>query len=60
MLLAMDTSGEKDSQLSKSIDITNDRNFIELNEIKDRMSLLEKELKQAKGNMSTYILLVAH
>lgn len=56
----MDTSGEKDSQLSKNIDITNDRNFIELNEIKDRMSLLEKELKQAKGNMNTYILLVAH
>lgn len=48
MLLAMDTSGEKESQLSKNIDITNDKNFIELNEIKDRMSLLEKELKQAK------------
>lgn len=59
MLLAMDTSGEKESQLSKNIDITNDKNFIELNEIKDRMSLLEKELKQAKGNMSIYILLVA-
>lgn len=58
MLLAMDTSREKDSQLPKNIDITSD-SFIELNEIKDRMSLLETELKQAKGNMSTYILLVA-
>lgn len=58
MLLAMDTSEEKDSQLSKNIDMTSD-SFIELNEIKDRMSLLEKELKQAKGNMNTCILLVA-
>ncbi|XP_017760441.1 PREDICTED: FK506-binding protein 15-like [Eufriesea mexicana] len=47
MLLAMNASEEKDSQSHKNINIATE-NSLQLNEMKQRMSLLEKQLKESK------------
>lgn len=55
MLLAMSTSEEKVSQSYKNIANIATDNFTQLNEMRERISILEKELNESKGKMNTLI-----
>lgn len=55
MLLAMSTSEEKVNQPYKNIDNIATDNFTQLNEMRERISILEKELNESKGKMNTLI-----
>ena len=53
-MLSMNATGEKDSQSQNISNIGTD-NFTQLIEMKERISMLEKELNQSKGKMNTLI-----
>lgn len=55
MLLAMSTSEEKVSQPYKNTANIATDNFTQLNEMRERISILEKELNESKGKMNTLI-----
>lgn len=55
MLLAMSMSEEKVNQPYKNIDNIATDNFTQLNEMRERISILEKELNESKGKMNTLI-----